>query len=203
MVKFFKSKFRSQRGQSLIELSLIAPLMVFLAYGAIEVGSVISAHLTMTHTSREGANLISRGTAVNTALDAIVAASSNTFGPANNANWRIIYSRLEQDPALPCPYAPPNPCYFIKRPANISATNGPFRGGLTSKQSKLSATGAVDELVNIAGMIPGVNVVQPGQTFHVVEVYYNYAPHIVTYVGKGINSDFYDRTIFTHVTGTP
>jgi hypothetical protein len=47
------------------------------------VGSVISAYLTLTHTSREGANLTSRGTQPNPALDAIIAASSNTFSTAN------------------------------------------------------------------------------------------------------------------------
>ena len=71
MARSLKSALRSQKGQSLIELSLIAPLMIFLAYGAIEVGQVISTHLTMTHTSREGANLVSRGTTANDALDAI------------------------------------------------------------------------------------------------------------------------------------
>ncbi len=53
---------RSKKGQSLIELMLIAPLMMALAYGALEVGSVISTYLTMSHTTREGASLASRGT---------------------------------------------------------------------------------------------------------------------------------------------
>ncbi len=70
--------------------------------------------------------------------------------------------------------------------------------GLLVKNSKLSATGAVNEIVTI----PGINGVIAGQTFHVIEVFYNYAPYIVTYVGKGINTDFYDRTIFTNVSGS-
>ena len=60
---------RSTKGQSLIELMLIAPLMMALAYGALEVGSVISTYLTMSHTTREGANLASRGTPPRSALD--------------------------------------------------------------------------------------------------------------------------------------
>ncbi len=70
--------------------------------------------------------------------------------------------------------------------------------GLLVKNSKLSATGAVNEIVTI----PGIGGVIAGQTFHVIEVYYNYLPYIVTYVGKGINTDFYDRTIFTNVSGS-
>ena len=190
MARSLKSALRSQKGQSLIELSLIAPLMIFLAYGAIEVGQVISTHLTMTHTSREGANLVSRGTTVNDALDAIEAASSNTFKSTNKANWKIIYSKVTQDVSVPCPNPPTTPCTY--------RIESQTPRGLLVKNSKLSATGAVNEIVTI----PGINGVIAGQTFHVIEVYYNYLPYIVTYVGKGINTDFYDRTIFTNVSGS-
>jgi Flp pilus assembly protein TadG len=181
---------RSQKGQSLIELSLIAPLMIFLAYGAIEVGQVISTHLTMTHTTREGANLVSRGTTASDALDAIIAASSNTFKTSNQANWRIIYSKVTQDTSVPCPNPPTTPCTY--------RINSQLTRGLMVKNSKLSSTGAVNEVVTI----PGIGGVIAGQTFHVIEVYYNYLPSIVTYVGKGINTEFYDRTIFTNVNGS-
>lgn len=190
MTNSLRSKLRSQQGQSLIELSLIAPLMVFLAYGAIEVGSVISTHLTMTHTTREGANLASRGTTPDDALNAIVAASSNTFKSTNQANWKIIYSKLEQDTTIPCPNPPTTPCTY--------RIDSQITRGLLVKNSKISATGAVNEIVTI----PGINGVNAGQTFHVIEVFYNYAPSIVTYVGKGINTDFYDRTVFTNVSGS-
>ncbi len=190
MARSLNSALRSQRGQSLIELTFIAPLMVVLAYGAIEVGSVISTYLTMTHTSREGANLVSRGTTASQALDAIVAASSNTFLSTNQANWKIIYSKLVQDTAFPCPNPPTTPCTY-----RIDSQT--TRGTLT-KNSKLSVTGAVNEVVSI----PGIDGVRAGQTFHVIEVFYNYAPYIITYVGKGINTDFYDRTIFTNVSGS-
>jgi TadE-like protein len=194
MMQSLRSRLRSQKGQSLIELSLIAPLMIFLAYGAIEVGQVISTHLTMTHTSREGANLVSRGTIANDALDAIIASAADTFKTSNQANWKIIYSKVTQDITVPCPNPPTTPCtYRID-----SGPNGRFTRGLLAKNSKLSATGAVNEIVTI----PGINGVIAGQTFQVIEVYYNYLPYIVTYVGKGINTDFYDRTIFTNVSGS-
>ena len=190
MAKSIKSKLRSQKGQSLIELSLIAPIMVFLAYGAIEVGSVINTYLTMTHTSREGANLASRGTAANLALDAIVAASSTTFRSTNQANWKIIYSKLVQDSNIPCPNPPTTPCTY--------RINSQVTRGLLVKNSHLSTNGSVNEIVRI----PGIDGVKAGQTFHVIEVFFNYAPSIVTFVGKGIDTDFYDRTIFTNVSGS-
>ena len=92
---------RSKKGQSLIELMLIAPLMMALAYGALEVGSVISTYLTMSHTTREGASLASRGTPPDQALAAIVAAAAPTLSTANQTQWRIIYSRIIQDPLNP------------------------------------------------------------------------------------------------------
>ena len=191
MMQSLRSRLGSQKGQSLIELSLIAPLMIFLAYGAIEVGQVISTHLTMTHTSREGANLVSRGTPANDALNAIIASASDTFKTSNQANWKIIYSKVTQDLTVPCPNPPTTPCTY-RIESQISDK------GLLVKNSKLSATGAVNEIVTI----PGINGVIAGQTFHVIEVFYNYAPYIVTYVGRGINTDFYDRTIFTNVSGS-
>ena len=74
----------SKKGQSLIELTLITPLMLLLVFGVVEVGSVISTYLTLTHTTREGANLTSRGTAPNTALDAIIAAAAPTIQNSNS-----------------------------------------------------------------------------------------------------------------------
>jgi Flp pilus assembly protein TadG len=59
---------RSNKGQTLAELALIIPLMLALVFGAIEIGSIISTYLTISHTAREGANLTSRGTRPTTAL---------------------------------------------------------------------------------------------------------------------------------------
>ena len=92
---------RSTSGQSLVELTLIVPFMLLLVYGVVEVGSVISTYLTLTHTTREGANLTSRGTVPNTALDAIIASAAPTIRNNNLGQWRVIYSHLIQNPALP------------------------------------------------------------------------------------------------------
>jgi Flp pilus assembly protein TadG len=89
---------RSKKGQTLIELTLIFPLMLALVYGAVEVGSVISTYLTVTHTTREGANLISRGTPPNTALDGVIAAADPTIRTNNQSQWRVIYSEITQTP---------------------------------------------------------------------------------------------------------
>jgi hypothetical protein len=163
--------------------------MIALAYGAIEVGSIVSAYLTITHTTREGANLTSRGTQPNPALDSIVAASSNTFRTSNQSHWRIIYSKVVQDTSVPCPNAPTTPCVY--------RIDSQIVRGTLAKSSKLSATGAVNEVVNI----PGIDGVKAGQTFHSVEVYFDYAPYISTFIGHSLSTDFYERSIFTNTSG--
>lgn len=186
---------RSTKGQSLIELSLIAPLMLLLAYGAVEVGSVISTYLTLTHTTREGANLASRGELPNVALDVVIRAAAPTLRPANAAQWRIIYSRIVQDPTAPA--CPVEPCKYIVDTAADGQVSTNGQHGTLAKTSILGPPGT--EIT--AGILPGIQNVKPQQTFHVIEVFYDYAPSIVTFVGKGINTDLYDRTIFTNVSG--
>ena len=188
---------RSKKGQSLIELTFIAPLMVLLAYGAVEVGSVISTYLTLTHTTREGANLASRGTPPIDALAAVIAAAAPTIrmgASGNEPQWRMIYSRVIQDPnpATPCP---PEPCNYIVDNIN---PNGQIIRGTLNKDSKLGLPNGIPIPQSV---LPGIQNVKAGQTFHVFEVFYDYAPYIITFVGKGINTDFYDRTIFTNVSG--
>jgi hypothetical protein len=70
--------------------------------------------------------------------------------------------------------------------------------GSFGQSSKLGTAGSrVTESV-----LPGIENVAPNQIFHSVEVYYDYSPDVMTYVGSSvINKIFYERTIFTDVNG--
>ena len=46
---------RSQRGQSLVEVALLTPLLVMILLGALDLGRVYDAYVTITNASREGA----------------------------------------------------------------------------------------------------------------------------------------------------
>jgi hypothetical protein len=197
MLPSFRKILRSTKGQSLIEIMLIAPLMMALTFGAIEVGSVISTYLTMSHTSREGANLASRGTSPDNTLDAIIAAASPTIregASGNDPQWRIIYTRIVRDLTVPC--LPAQPCKYIVD--NIAADGQKVRGAL-NKTSKLGIPNGSQIPQSV---LPGIENVKDLQKFHVIEVFYNYAPNLITYVGKGINTDLYERTIFTDISGS-
>ena len=177
-----KKIVQSKKGQSLIELTLLFPLMLLLVYGVVEVGQIISTYLTLTHTTREGANLSSRGTPPNTALDAIIAAATPTIRDDNLSQWRIIYTEIVQSPGIPC------------APACTYEISDQIIRGNMAESSKIGVVGATVT-------IPGVENVGPGQTFKAIEVYYDYGPNVITFIGNGIDKTFYDRTIFTKVDG--
>jgi hypothetical protein len=178
-----KHSLRSNKGQTLIELALIFPLMLALVYGAIEIGSVISTYLTISHTAREGANLTSRGTAPNTALAVIKTAADPTIKDSNAAQWRIIYSRITQAPGGG------GPPYNYRVESQIVSGN-------FGQSSKLGTVGS-------QVTIPGIDSVGPNQTFHAIEVYYDYTPNVMTYVGSRlIDKTFYERAIFTNVSNS-
>ncbi len=203
MAVFLSRLLRAQKGQALLELSLIIPLMLVLAFGAIEVGLVINTYLTLTHTTREGANLASRpdnlpvdknGPNYNNPddiLDSIIKAAAPTLTATNNTQWKVIYSRIIQDPATPCPT---EPCKYI---VDTNPGGQIIRGSL-NKQSKLGPPNGTQIPQNV---LPGIQNIKANQIFHMFEVFYDYAPNIITFVGKGINTDFYDRAIFMDVSG--
>jgi Flp pilus assembly protein TadG len=181
-----KHKLYSKKGQTLIELTLIFPLMLALVWGVIEVGSLISAYLTLTSTTREGANLTSRGTSPDDALAAIKAAAAPLIRDNNKAQWKMIYSKIVQDPATPCAQAP---CKYI---VESQTPDGNF-----VQTSKVGVVG--DEVTTTE--ISGIDAVSPLQTFHSIEIFYDYTPNVMTYIGMNfIDKILYDRTIFTNVS---
>lgn len=179
-----RKMLRSEKGQTLIELTLMFPFLLLLLYGTIEISTAISAYHTLTGVTREGANLTARGENPDIALDAIVASNSPTITSTNSAQWEIIYSKIEQDPAIPCA-APP--CVYI-------ITDQKNRGGL----GQGSQIGGVGSTVTI----PGTDSINPAQTFHAFEAYYDYGPNVFSFVGSSLNKIFYDRGIFTEVSGS-
>jgi hypothetical protein len=179
----------SKKGQSLVELSLITPLMLLMVFGVVELGSIISTYLTVTHTTREGANLTSRGTDPNIALDAIIAAAAPTIQNSNQAQWTIIYSRLVQKTGTPC-----NPsCTYIVDDDPLNPIPGQITRGTFGQASQL---GNIGDTITI----PGVQDVLPAQIFHAIEVYYDYGPNVKTFIGNSLNHTFYERSIFTNVS---
>jgi hypothetical protein len=75
-----------------------------------------------------------------------------------------------------------------------------IRGGL----SQVSKIGFDGNPVNWAELGVNPDSITPGQTFHVVEVYYDYRPSMVTplenFLSVVLPTTFYERAVFTDVS---
>lgn len=57
-----------ERGQDLVELVMVTPLLLLFVFGIIEFGSILDSQQAVSYLAREGANIASRGTALDTVL---------------------------------------------------------------------------------------------------------------------------------------
>lgn len=62
-MKIFK-KIRNNRGQSIVELAMILPIIIILLFGIFEFGRVFNAHMVIANASRQGARVGSVGATV-------------------------------------------------------------------------------------------------------------------------------------------
>jgi Flp pilus assembly protein TadG len=57
LVRIRKALRRSEKGQALVELALIVPVLLLLVLGVFEFGRLLNAYMTVQHAAREGARL--------------------------------------------------------------------------------------------------------------------------------------------------
>jgi hypothetical protein len=86
---------RSNRGQSLVEFSLILPLLLVLALGVIEASYALLDQHVVTRLTREGSNLISRDVTLH---DAVTAMRSMVTRPVNfdDGSSKLILSVIKK-----------------------------------------------------------------------------------------------------------
>ena len=85
-----RRRLHDERGTALVEFSLVAPLVLVLCLGVVEVSYALLDQHVVTKLTREGSNLISRNTSL---LDAANALRNMSTRPVNfNANARVILS---------------------------------------------------------------------------------------------------------------
>ncbi|HWP59927.1 MAG TPA: TadE/TadG family type IV pilus assembly protein [Candidatus Acidoferrales bacterium] len=200
---------RKTNGQALVELTLILPLLLIMAFGVIEFSNILDLHLTLTHLTREGANLLSRDRDLSEAdiqgyLNTVVDAAKPTFcddgtGCATNVGqWYVVYSQVIYDSSQP-------PCgSALTSPGNQPDYYRIFRQGSWVKgtytqASKLGNNG--DCVSASAELETTIKSMAPNRTFHVVEAFYDYRPKLMTPIENFLQfvfpDFFYDRTIFS------
>ena len=85
---------KDARGQSVIEISLLMPLVLVVALGVIEFGYALLDQHVVTKLTREGSNLISRDTTID---DAVTAMRSMSTRPVDfTTRSRVIFSVLKK-----------------------------------------------------------------------------------------------------------
>ena len=57
MLDKMASLFRNDKGQALVELAFVLPILLMLVFGVIEFGRIYSAQLELNHVAREGARM--------------------------------------------------------------------------------------------------------------------------------------------------
>jgi Flp pilus assembly protein TadG len=85
-----KSLLKDTRGQSVIEMAMVLPLLVVIVLGVVEVSYALLDQHVVTKLTREGSNLISRETSL---ADAAAALKSMSGRPVNfSSNSKLIFS---------------------------------------------------------------------------------------------------------------
>jgi hypothetical protein len=212
---------RSVRGQSLVELTILSPLLITLGFGVIEAGNIINSYLVLTHLTREAANLVSResgikgssewATNINSNLTTVVGNATpvinlNGTNPKGPAQFKVYYSMVEWDPA---PGVCPGGDIASGVPDNyrIRRTNAGWTGNVTWDYGTLNQPSGVGGHGTCAYLtLPEVkNLTTSGLKLHIIEVFYDYTPNRLTpahaFIGTFAPSVYSKRSVFLDVVG--
>jgi Flp pilus assembly protein TadG len=167
----------ANKGQALLELAVVLPLLVLLLLGVFDFARAIRANNTISNMSREGANLASRSSIAPQDIMDTLAATAQPLTMQNNG---MIYITTVQGVAGGSPQIQTQAGWQNSSLKNIisSRIGTPTAGNPNPTALNLDA-------LNLAA----------GQTAYVVEVFYNFQSLFSSNLAK-LGSQFYSRTIF-------
>ena len=154
-----------ERGAALLELALLLPILVVLAFGVIDLGRLVHARLVVTNVCREGGSLASRDIQTGNNLIAMLQSSATPFNL--QAQGRIYVTKIKagetQAHSLP---------YIDSR----------FQGGAYAVSSSIGGnvgqapTGLSTTLYNHLRFEPAPQNTSDISEISIVEVFYYYRP---------------------------
>ena len=159
-------------GQAMLEFAIIASLVIIMVFAIIDFGRALNQMQIMVDLTRQGSNLASRGTSLTDSANAVVAGDA----PLNlNTSGEVIITSVTNN-------------------ASGNVITGQVAAGATS-QASLVGTG-VGTTANLPSA--AVQMLQPGQTIYITEVFYNFAPitPIATLINIVMPSTFYQVAYF-------
>ena len=214
---------RSNRGQTLVEMTLIVPMLIALGFGVIEVTNMINSYLVLTHLTREASNVASRepgvkgttawATNLNADLNTVINKASPVINPGGTgatgpSQFTVIYSLVDDSyNRTPGACGGGNLSGGQQDYYRIRRSNTGWTGSVTWQYGTLSSTSGVGNDGDCAYLkLPEVKGLSTsGLKLHVVEVFYNYAPSKLTpaeaFIGVLAPGIFYKRTVFMDVVG--
>jgi Flp pilus assembly protein TadG len=88
----------NRKGLAAVEFALIAPVMIIMFYGAVELSSAIDCNARVSRVSSTVADLVAQETAISTADAGNIFSAANTIlFPYASANAKIVVSSLVSD----------------------------------------------------------------------------------------------------------
>jgi hypothetical protein len=207
-----KSARAFKRGQALVEITLILPMLLTLTLGAVELSNLIYTYQVMHHLAAQGASMtarldppagVSADDYLREVINGIIGAACPTISqgqpPANCINpnqpkWRVIYTEIGPDSANTPPYGVVN--QIVRGAADVdNAKRICANCGLDDFVTKCSPPGCTPP-----SAVPNMaNITAGGQySFYAVEVFYDYSPITVlgNFIGQTFAGKLYERSIF-------
>lgn len=164
------SQNRRQRGQTLVEFSMVVPLLLMLVLGIIELGYALYEKHLIIKLAREGSNLISRQSTIQEAEVALQAARTPpiTF----DADGRLILSVIRLGTAG----ANLNQPIIVQRRVVGTLSVGsilgnPVSGAYNGAPNYSAQDPDNDSRIRITGGLPNGLTLSAGQSVYVTEVY--------------------------------
>jgi Flp pilus assembly protein TadG len=90
-----RSRRRGARGQGLVEFALVAPLLIALAFGIFDFGRGMSANVTVTNASREGARwLATQSSSLTSSTNYGSACPTGTAAPGSSSGQLAAWNQM-------------------------------------------------------------------------------------------------------------
>ena len=101
-------RLRCSRGQSLVELSLILPILMILVFGILDFGLGLRSYISLSNAVREGARYASVGNPVGIESDCDGTTNDTVYGRICVATGGLDVTELDPDVSFPQGVAPGN-----------------------------------------------------------------------------------------------
>ena len=160
---------RDCRGQSMVEFAMIAPFLIILALGLVELGYGLLDQHVVTKLSREGANMISRNVPVEDASKALRNMQTRPVDFSNGTS-KMIFSVVKRGETVGTTNY--NKDLLYSRYEYGSGTNSKLstRGPGSFDSDHVANNSDTDSNLQLTNLPPGM-MTQPGGLVYVCEIY--------------------------------